>query len=618
MTVIYHRLYQQDDTEDKESQVIDESGGGNIYTPETVKKEEIHPDFYGLTEDALKNKPITPTDVTDLSIQDILPTSPGDLGRTTYFPGIEQPIQQGTVQIGKYAAPVYFGAGAYFPYGILDARKKALETAAIEKLKRSVLLDFKPPSTYQPYQQQMNQAYMDAFEGWRSDVYNKWGTRGYDKLFLMQNDPEALYNLKILQSNANAKADIITESAALHKKLYIDRDPTKFKSRETIALSESFLSGQEDLFNLKDPMDATNIINKIKTSESFDSYAIKFYSNNLKETTIDKILTGEIDRDLTDEEKERFTMQQSNFYDLIIKQRETGSGIFKKDGTLTPEGQQIVNHLRHDADLSGQLWAEYRDKEGNIIPVGGKREYYTDEEIASRLDQMIKKESTLTTTAITKPKPTTTGDELNLPEVYKVYLGVQRATKILSDQTKSFFDKLNDPKLTGFKADSKEWLRDVIQFKSYLSLATGIPSGNIQIGSEKDAYTNKFYPTVTLSKRDEAGKLIPVIENMMISGAAGLYEIIGLTRAPNHFDQFISISHGDDPKAVLSNKILRDEGIPIYGIDIHTEQRPKPVGKGIAPPPIRKWGTDNKTKRRIYSDDGGKTIYYEDGTPYKE
>lgn len=88
--------------------------------------------------------------------------STGALAESTYFPGFNESINKGTYGGQTFSAPVFAAGGGLFPFGVVDARKKAMEAAAFEKAKQLRAFDVKPLETKNKfYQDKLNESYFN-------------------------------------------------------------------------------------------------------------------------------------------------------------------------------------------------------------------------------------------------------------------------------------------------------------------------------------------------------------------------------------------------------------------------------------------------------------------------
>ncbi|MHC4293916.1 MAG: hypothetical protein ACYSTX_06425, partial [Planctomycetota bacterium] len=91
------------------------------------------------------------------------------LGLQDYYPDINMPMQVGTYSgsiVGNN--PIFVAGGGYIPMGIVDARKRALERAAANKVKQGQKLR---ELTLVPSAQQ----YQDKFNARGLEIFEKWG-----------------------------------------------------------------------------------------------------------------------------------------------------------------------------------------------------------------------------------------------------------------------------------------------------------------------------------------------------------------------------------------------------------------------------------------------------------
>jgi hypothetical protein len=125
----------------------------------------------------------------------------GALRNETYFPGMEASPVNLQFQPGRYfaALPVVSGGQAIYPYGVRDARRKAIEQAAyrsqleMDKKKKSVMNAFKMLKGEPQYQALLNDHYKREIFSQIDETFKKHGKNGASKLNDMSDpDTEAL------------------------------------------------------------------------------------------------------------------------------------------------------------------------------------------------------------------------------------------------------------------------------------------------------------------------------------------------------------------------------------------------------------------------------------------
>lgn len=127
------------------------------------------------------------------------------LGLQDYYPDINTPLQVGTYSGSIVGSnPIFVAGGGYFPMGIVDARKRALERAASnrvkqgEKIKELMLV----PSAEQ---------YQDKMHDIGLGIFNKYGEASnwdYNKLMDMSTPEGRAFNAEYQQYRGNAKRTI--------------------------------------------------------------------------------------------------------------------------------------------------------------------------------------------------------------------------------------------------------------------------------------------------------------------------------------------------------------------------------------------------------------------------
>jgi len=124
------------------------------------------------------------------------------LGLQDYYPDINAPLQVGTYSGSIVGSnPIFVAGGGVIPVSIIDARKRALERAAAERIKKGEKLKelILVPSPEQ---------YQDKFHEMGLEIFNEYGDKvGWDYAKLMDmNDPIGKeFNQKYAAYDANAK-----------------------------------------------------------------------------------------------------------------------------------------------------------------------------------------------------------------------------------------------------------------------------------------------------------------------------------------------------------------------------------------------------------------------------
>lgn len=98
------------------------------------------------------------------------------LGRADFFPGVRPTQEVGFVSgriIGRQ--PIFVASGGLFPFGITEARKRALEKAAQVKLAAKSAILQGGPTTKKQYQRQLDNIWVDFTNDWGEKVNQNFG-----------------------------------------------------------------------------------------------------------------------------------------------------------------------------------------------------------------------------------------------------------------------------------------------------------------------------------------------------------------------------------------------------------------------------------------------------------
>ncbi len=190
----------------------------------------------------------------------------GDLGRSTFFPGIDQPINVG--QVGGQligSQPIFVRTGGQFPVGVVEARKKALEDAAKKKAQALKSFDIpKGPTIKDPrFQRSLNKTVTSTQENFINRARQQFG----EKAFIALQSPQtsigrefinAMDNLDVLAREGDQIVDLFAEvETGLESGDLIFSDETIKLKQEFETLSGQLEGGQiGKLGNMRDKLNA--------------------------------------------------------------------------------------------------------------------------------------------------------------------------------------------------------------------------------------------------------------------------------------------------------------------------------------------------------------------------
>ena len=157
-----------------------------VETPaETPAEEEKEP----TVEETIPKRKTSPDVESYLSSKDFGMAEP--FSRTDYYPTIDKPIKVGEIP-GKFGLPIFAAGGAYYPYAIVDSRRRALQQAAVlnqlKERKAKETLGDKIDNAWGNYRDKFNKETTSILHDLWSETEKNEGTRGATELFL---DPES-------------------------------------------------------------------------------------------------------------------------------------------------------------------------------------------------------------------------------------------------------------------------------------------------------------------------------------------------------------------------------------------------------------------------------------------
>ena len=211
--------------------------------------------------------------------------STGALPESTYYPGINDPILKGMSSSKTLGSqPIFVRSGGYFPFGVLDARKKALQDAATERAKQLRAFDLpKKPLTKDPrFQETLNQNFDRDLQGIISEAKSVYGDKA---LWALQNDKTNPYSMKLRTMLDNydvlaRETDQVTNMIAGIKKGVADK--TMSYSPETLALVDNYEKLIGEFEGGKVDVELRKNFNALKGSEAIDVYLNKYVFPDLE------------------------------------------------------------------------------------------------------------------------------------------------------------------------------------------------------------------------------------------------------------------------------------------------------------------------------------------------
>ena len=102
----------------------------------------------------------------------------GELNKGSYFPSEDSSVLQGRVSVGKYNLPIFAANARRIPFGLIDAREKALNTAATNARK-----EYKSPEIKNKnYQQKFQDQWYGDMKGFMDNAFTTYGTEGAERM----------------------------------------------------------------------------------------------------------------------------------------------------------------------------------------------------------------------------------------------------------------------------------------------------------------------------------------------------------------------------------------------------------------------------------------------------
>lgn len=236
------------------------------------------------------------------------------LGLQDYYPDINTPLQVGTYSgsiVGNN--PIFVAGGGYIPVGIIDARRRALERAAAnrvkkgEKLKELMLVD-------------SAEQYQDKINEYGLNIFNKYGESvgwDYNQLMDMSNPTAREFQKEYQNYRANAKRTIAIQKQ--YEKVLKDlTEGERYVPPHIIGAMEDWQSGMWNIESLEDP----KMLEKIEREmQSYDNMT-KDAEDMSKDIQKDQTFFGDVNIPVTEEElaeynKELELIRSSGRYDIL-------------------------------------------------------------------------------------------------------------------------------------------------------------------------------------------------------------------------------------------------------------------------------------------------------------
>ena len=333
------------------------------------------------------------------------------LSRTDYYPTIDKPINAGQIP-GKYGLPIYAAGGAYYPYAIVDSRRRALQQSAIlnqlKQKKAKETLDDRLENAWGSYRDKFNQETTNLLYDTWSETEKEYGTAGATELFLdPQSEPSRKRDRIIANHNAiaNHTNEIAKIGFALQKKR--DQDPSVYMSDETVKAWDAFTKGDIK----KD--DLNKMYNLLQASHTMDSLLQKNVFPNLDASMNTIFASGQEELrkagiPITDQSLETIktkSISKERANDIAVSfienhQRDVsafyGSDMAK---AKTEIARQIRNQMGEQVDRQIKI---IKDEENDRLKYGTG---YNDSEYTTNEEYNIKSKGIVTPSGVATEKP---------------------------------------------------------------------------------------------------------------------------------------------------------------------------------------------------------------------
>jgi len=238
---------------------------------DTEPSEEDSNDAVSSLEASRKSARANRASSPDLTVDDMLGyhpedvTSTGALPESTYFPGMNQPTAVGNYSGSIVGNNTLFAAPAYVPFGIVDARQKALQLAASHKAKsdEDFLNRMKAPvTTLTANQPELERKHNEWLNNTIADAQKRYGDNWVRGL---KNDPKFHQERQKFETIARYNDDAVNFISNLQE----DNRHGRYVPKEAEELSNKIMSGYA---GLGDPSATTIDFQDIAKAKSYENY----------------------------------------------------------------------------------------------------------------------------------------------------------------------------------------------------------------------------------------------------------------------------------------------------------------------------------------------------------
>lgn len=262
----------------------------------------------------------------------------GDLGASTYFPGLQDPILKGQSSSKTLGSqPIFVRSGGYIPYGVIDARKKALQDAAIAKSNQQRAFNQpKKPLTKDPrFQENVNKKFDNILSTRMQEAQSLYG----DKYLQMLQDPNSQIGKKMVQDldNLDVLARETDQITDLIGKIESDKmSGSGVVSEETNNLVQDYYKLANDFEKGEASGSIRTTLNKLKGSRNVDDYLNKTIFPDL-ERQVTEVLGSYADKGDFHEQQKRRTETIKTVSKKIADGLKNKGGYFQFDDLYTAE-----------------------------------------------------------------------------------------------------------------------------------------------------------------------------------------------------------------------------------------------------------------------------------------
>jgi len=235
--------------------------------------------------------------------------APGYLPHETMFPSASNQINKGSYSGSEIGSMPIFAAGGLAPFGVFDARQRAIENAALKKAKQ--IDDFQkiykaPVTKHSSVQGKIDEGYYTGLRQWVENSKKKYGSKWTDAL----NQDISFQKWNRSWNTVKDMEDKLVEYAAqLETK---DKDKNFVLSPQTKKGLQDFMEGVDGL-----------------ASNPFDPKGHTVNSKLLKlraEDNLDVVVNDSVDKLIQDVKTSYPGTSDQGIYDLIVTTKTTGTG----------------------------------------------------------------------------------------------------------------------------------------------------------------------------------------------------------------------------------------------------------------------------------------------------